>query len=70
MRGLTELVVAKSLFHFYFSTVFSCLSDPSYEETGYRMKALEKGLKELTGFATHRKNNNINQPDPSRAPRN
>jgi hypothetical protein len=26
------------------------------------MKELEKGLKELKGFATHRKNN-INQPD-------
>jgi hypothetical protein len=23
-----------------------------------------KGLKELKGFATHRKNNNINQPEP------
>jgi hypothetical protein len=29
------------------------------------MKELEKGLKELKGFATHRKNNSINQPDPS-----
>jgi hypothetical protein len=28
------------------------------------MEELEKGLKELKGFATHRKNNNINQPDP------
>ena len=27
------------------------------------MEELEKGLKELKGFATHRKNNNINQPD-------
>jgi hypothetical protein len=27
------------------------------------MKGLEKGLKELKGFATHRKNN-INHPDP------
>jgi hypothetical protein len=26
------------------------------------MEELEKGLKELKGFATHRKNNNINQP--------
>jgi hypothetical protein len=28
------------------------------------MKELEKRLKELKGFATHRKNNNINQSDP------
>jgi hypothetical protein len=28
------------------------------------MEELEKGLKELKGFATHRKNSNINQPDP------
>jgi hypothetical protein len=28
------------------------------------MEELKKGLKELKGFATHRKNNNINQPDP------
>ena len=27
------------------------------------MKELEKGLKELKGFAIHRKNNNINQTD-------
>jgi hypothetical protein len=27
------------------------------------MEALEKGLKELKGFATHRKNNNMNKPD-------
>ena len=27
------------------------------------IEELEKGLKELKGFATHRKNNNINQPD-------
>ena len=27
------------------------------------MEELEKGLKELKGFAAHRKNNNINQPD-------
>jgi hypothetical protein len=27
------------------------------------MEELEKGLKELKGFATNRKNNNINQPD-------
>jgi hypothetical protein len=31
--------------------------------TGSPMEELEKGLKELKGFATHRKNNNINQPD-------
>jgi hypothetical protein len=28
------------------------------------MEKLKKGLKELKGFATHWKNNNINQPDP------
>jgi hypothetical protein len=28
------------------------------------VKELEKGLKELKRVATHRKNNNINQPDP------
>jgi hypothetical protein len=28
------------------------------------MEELEKGLKELKGFTTHRKNNNINQPEP------
>jgi hypothetical protein len=28
------------------------------------MEELEKGLKELKGFTTHRKKNNINQPDP------
>jgi hypothetical protein len=28
------------------------------------MEELKKGLKELKEFATHRKNNNINQPDP------
>jgi hypothetical protein len=27
------------------------------------MEELEKGLKELKGFTTLRKNNNINQPD-------
>ena len=27
------------------------------------MEELEKGLKDLKGFATHCKNNNINQPD-------
>jgi hypothetical protein len=28
------------------------------------MEELEKELKELNGFATHRKKTNINQPDP------
>jgi hypothetical protein len=28
----------------------------------------EKALKELKGIATHRKNNNINQPEPSELP--
>jgi len=28
------------------------------------MEMLEKGQKELKGFATPRKNNNIKQPDP------
>jgi hypothetical protein len=32
------------------------------------MEELEKGLKELKGFATHRKNNNINQPIPPELP--
>jgi hypothetical protein len=38
---------------------------------GSAMEELEKGLKKLKGFATHRKNNNINQlsPPPPRAPR-
>jgi hypothetical protein len=31
------------------------------------IEELEKGLKELKGFATHRKNN-INQPDPTELP--
>jgi hypothetical protein len=30
---------------------------------GSPTEELEKGLKELKGFATHRKNNNINQPE-------
>ena len=30
---------------------------------GSLMEELEKGLKELKGFATHRKNSNISQPD-------
>jgi hypothetical protein len=29
---------------------------------------LEKGLKELKGFATHRKNNGISQPNPPELP--
>jgi hypothetical protein len=34
------------------------------------MEELEKGLKELKGFTTHREKNHINQPDPcSRVPR-
>jgi hypothetical protein len=32
------------------------------------MEELEKGLKELKGFATHRKNNNINLPEPPELP--
>jgi hypothetical protein len=32
------------------------------------VEELEKGLKELMGLATHRKNNNINQPDPLELP--
>jgi hypothetical protein len=32
------------------------------------MEELEKGLNNLKGFATHRKNNNTNQPDPSPPP--
>jgi hypothetical protein len=32
------------------------------------IEELEKGLKELKGFATHRKNNNNNQPDSSELP--
>jgi len=33
------------------------------------MEELGEGLKELMGLATHRKNNTINQLDPSRASR-
>jgi hypothetical protein len=36
--------------------------------TGSPVEELEKGLKELKGFATLRKNNNINQPDPHPIP--
>ena len=32
------------------------------------MEELEKGLKELKGFQPHRKNDNINQPDPELLP--
>ena len=32
------------------------------------MEELEKGLKELKGFATNRKNNNINKLDPTDLP--
>ena len=35
---------------------------------GSPMEELEKGLKELKGFAHNRRNNNINQPDPSEPP--
>jgi hypothetical protein len=35
-----------------------------WTELGFQMEELETRLKELKGFATHRKNNNINQPDP------
>ena len=33
------------------------------------MEELEKGQKELKGFATHRKNNNIDQPETPELPR-
>jgi hypothetical protein len=36
---------------------------------GTPMEKLGEGLKELTGSATHRKNNNINLPDHCRIPR-
>jgi hypothetical protein len=36
--------------------------------TGSPMQELGKVLKELKGFATHRKNNNINQPDHPELP--
>jgi len=32
------------------------------------VEELEKGLKELKRFATHKKNNNINPPDPPELP--
>jgi hypothetical protein len=34
------------------------------------MEEIEIGLKKLNGLQPHRKNNNVNQPDPLRAPRN
>jgi hypothetical protein len=38
--------------------------------TGTPMEELVEQLKELKGVETHRRNNNINQPDPpSRAPK-
>ena len=37
----------------------------AYSQTmGSPMDELEKGLKELKGFGTHRKTSNINKPDP------
>ena len=36
--------------------------------TRFPIEELEKGLKELVGFATHMKNNSINQPDPPELP--
>jgi hypothetical protein len=35
---------------------------------GFPMEELEKEPKGRKGFATHRKNNNINQPDPPELP--
>jgi hypothetical protein len=32
------------------------------------VEELEKGLNELKGFASYRKNNNINQPNPPEVP--
>jgi len=32
------------------------------------MEELEKGLKEMKGFAIHRKYHNINQPGPAKLP--
>ena len=40
------------------------------EHTWYPTEKLEKGLKELKGFATHRMNNNNNQLDPLALPGN
>jgi hypothetical protein len=32
------------------------------------MEEFEKGMKKVKEFATHRKNNNINQPEPTELP--
>jgi len=42
-----------------------CLQPTIELRMGSPMEELEKGLKELDGFATHRKNNNLKQPDQS-----
>jgi hypothetical protein len=39
-------------------------SQPLDWSQGSPMEELDKWLKELKGFETHRKNNNTNQPDP------
>ena len=36
--------------------------------TGFPMEELGEGLKELKGFEPHKKNNNINQPEPLELP--
>jgi hypothetical protein len=41
-----------------------CLLPTTGLSTESPVRELEKGLKELKGFQTHRKNNNINQADP------
>lgn len=41
--------------------------DTENSQVRYHLKYGLK-LKELKGFATHRKNNNINQPDPPELP--
>jgi hypothetical protein len=41
----------------------SCLQPTIGLSTGFPREELEKGLKELKGFAIHRKKNIINQPD-------
>ena len=40
-----------------------CLQPTIGLRNEFPMEELEKGLKELKGFATHRKNNNVGQPD-------
>ena len=35
-----------------------------WTQPGVPNEQLEKGLKELKGFATHRRSNNIKKPDP------